>query len=78
MVYNNAIVGSTTVGINAYVKKSFFGEPSIEYYDNAIVGSATTVSGLVDVGQLASNVTEGDLKDLRQQYDWLGTILDRQ
>ncbi len=76
-VRENAILDSVNVGVDAYVKKAFFGPPSIEFSDNAIVANSPAISGLVPQAGLPANWTDGDPANWTEAQSWLGPLLEQ-
>ena len=75
IVKNNIVVNSREVAFSSYIKKSFFGEPTLEYYDNLIYGNSSEVSGLVDYYE--NNQREHDVDNLKMDNKWYDLWKDR-
>jgi hypothetical protein len=74
VIRNNAILDSKTSGINAYIKKFFFGAPTLTYYDNILLNDKQ-IDGLAPKSDFSRNITTGNIKDLSTEVSWLKNIL---
>ena len=75
-IFENVIQDSTISGLDAYVKKDFFGEPSVEYRDNYFAGDSSNVTGLVPSSGFEQGENQTSIP-VGPDFEWIQQLLTR-
>jgi len=74
-IEENLITDSRSYAVNAYVKKDFFGEPTLVFANNVVLGQSPVYGGLALDRASDSNTTTGSVSTLEQELSWLAETL---
>lgn len=69
-IENNLLLNSKVSGLDAYVKKLFFGEPKINYQNNIFINNTKDTTGLIDATKMTNNYKGKSLEEFTELY-WI-------
>lgn len=76
-IINNLIIDNSQSAINAYIKKYFFGPPTLSYDDNAIIGNQSVATGLAADIDNSGNIITGTVDNLKKDNSWVQQIYQK-
>lgn len=70
-INNNVVINNRSTAFNAYIKKSFFGKPTLSYQNNVILNNQAVATELAVDALKSGNITAGSVDNLKQEVLWV-------